>query len=438
MLPARVFAVLAAAAILAAVSGCASREREREPAPAVAAGPYDARLLKRGEALVALGDCRGCHTAEGGRAFAGGRPIPTPFGTLYSTNITPDPRAGIGAWTEAEFTRAMREGVDRAGRHLYPAFPYDRFTRLTDEDDRAIYAYLRTRPAADSRPPPNRLAFPFNVRAAIGVWKALYFRPGPYRPDPTQDARWNRGAYLAEGVAHCSSCHTPRNKLGAEEAARHLDGGEAEGWHAYAINARSRASVPWTAEAMATYLREGWHPDHGAARGPMAAVTGELAEVPQADLLAIGTYVTSLMGQAAAARRAHPVEDESEGAVLYRTACRDCHDGTRPLPFGGLPLSASIGVTGESPRNLVNVILYGLPAAADAPAPIMPGYAGALSREQVTALARWLRANLTGEPPWADLERVVRAAQASGPAIATQPAGGTGSDPAAPAPRRLP
>lgn len=425
---------LAALAMLLAAASCATSGNAplaRLEAPPARAS-FDAALVARGAELAAIGDCRGCHTAQGGRSFAGGRRLETPFGTIYSTNISPDARTGIGLWSEAAFARAMREGLDRGGRHLYPAFPYDRFTLASDADVHAIYAYLMTRPAVATRAPRNRLAFPFNVRAFIGFWKALYFHPGRYRDDPAHDARWNRGAYLAEGLGHCSSCHTPRNALGAERADRHFEGGEAEGWHAYAIGAHSRSPVPWTGEAMARYLAHGWHPAHGVSRGPMAPVTRELAKADPRDVDAMARYIVSLMGDACdnALGPGAPSAGDAQGARLYEDACARCHSGDDALPFGGIALSRSIGVAGEDPRNLVNVVLYGLPAADGTSGPIMPGYAGALTDAQIVSLARDLRARFSGKPPWRDLDAVVREARAAGPDIARIPAGGAGADPA--------
>src|SRR3954453_17260335 len=176
-----------------------------------AAGSLDPALVKRGRELAAIGNCSDCHTLRGGKAFAGGLPVPTPFGTIYSSNITPDPETGIGRWSEAAFRRAMRDGVGRDGRHLYPTFPYDHFTHVTDEDDRALYAFLMTRPAVRALPPRNELRFPLNQRATIAGWKLLFLHGGIFRRDPSQSAEWNRGAYLVEGLAHCGACHTPRN-----------------------------------------------------------------------------------------------------------------------------------------------------------------------------------------------------------------------------------
>lgn len=424
-------ATLLAAALLGA---CALGEpRSIAPIEPPAAQGFERARVERGAMLAAIGNCRGCHTARDGRSFAGGVGIETPFGTVYSTNITPDSETGIGAWPETAFQRAMREGLDREGRHLYPAFPYDHFTLVTDEDNRALYAYLMTREPVSHRPPENRLAFPFNIRAVIGIWKRLYFRAGPYRPDFAKGAAWNRGAYLAEGLGHCGSCHTPRNALGAERKDRAYDGGEAEGWHGYAINERSAAAVPWTEEALLMYLRRGWHDRHGISRGPMAAVTRDLAEVREDDVRAIAAYFATLIGpRPAAGVRERSATRSDPATALYRQACHGCHDGTQSLPFGGLPLDLSIGVTGESPRNLLIVTMYGLPAGEGDATPLMPGFAGALSDRQLVGLAAALRANLTDKPPWTDLEEIVREVRAAGPRLARHPA--HAADPAGGAP----
>src|SRR5881394_2052003 len=197
---------------------------------------FDPALVKRGRELAAMGNCDNCHTVRGGKSFAGGVAVPTPFGIIYSSNITPDSDTGIGRWSEAAFRRAMRSGVDRDGRHLYPTFPYDHFTNVSDQDDQALYAFLMTRPPVRARPPANQLAFPYDQRVMIAGWKLLFLRSGTWRPDSAKSAEWNRGGYLVEGLAHCGSCHTPRNALGAERGEQQFAGGDVENWHAYAIN----------------------------------------------------------------------------------------------------------------------------------------------------------------------------------------------------------
>ncbi|WP_342447459.1 cytochrome c [Mesorhizobium opportunistum] len=258
---------------------------------------FDQALIEKGAVLASVGNCTSCHTKPGDKSFAGGLAVPTPFGTIYSTNITPDPETGIGRWSQAAFTRAMREGVDRAGNHLYPAFPYDHFTLVSDEDNSALYAYLMTRRPVNKRPPANELPFPLNVRLVLAGWKLLFFDKGSYQTVASQSAEWNRGAYLVNGLGHCGACHTPRNMLGAEKAGSHLAGGEAEGWTAFALDASTTAPVPWTHDSLFAYLRRGWHTEHGVANGPMGEVTGNLGRLPDADISAMATYIASQMGE---------------------------------------------------------------------------------------------------------------------------------------------
>jgi mono/diheme cytochrome c family protein len=330
----------------------------------------------------------------------------------------------------------MREGVDRRGRHLYPAFPYDHFTLLTREDNQALYAFLMTRTPVRAAPPRNDLRFPFNLRVLIAGWKILYLNKGPYRANPKADEEWNRGAYLVEGLAHCGACHTPRNALGAEKKNEAYSGGHAEGWYAYAINSASPAPIPWDRESLFWYLRRGWIDLHGVSRGPMAAVTANLGSVPEADVRAIAVYIASLIGESSEERRrraealikeissslpnrlpgsadsqAPPVieaADNSLGAVIYAGACSTCHESGRPLPYGGLHLRLSTGLHAPDGRNVVNVVLAGLPPAEGERAPQMPGFAGAMNEPQLVSLLQYLRSRFSDAPPWSDLEEIVQ------------------------------
>ncbi len=411
---------------------------------------FDRELVRRGADLAALGDCNTCHTAPGGQAYAGGLALATPFGTIYSTNITPDPETGIGTWPETAFRRAMREGLDRDGRHLYPAFPYDHFTLISDADDRALYAFLMTRRPVRATAPRNELPFPLDQRQVIAGWKLLFQRQGPFRQDPSRDTQWNRGAYLVEGIGHCGACHTPRNSLGAERAGQEFAGGDAEGWRAFTINAASAAPVPWDADSLYAYLREGWHGLHGVAGGPMAAVTDNLAAVPDADVRAIAVYVASRMGEASPERRQQgealaadsrkplgtgvkpqsagsqampqPATSAAAGAAIYAGACAPCHESGRPVPFGGIGLSLSTAINDGTSRNLVNILLTGVPATDGMRAPIMPGFGAVLTDDQVLALATYLRSHFSRGPAWTGIEAELREARQR--ELASNPASG--------------
>ena len=276
---------------------------EIAPVEPPARSSFDAALITRGAHLAAIGDCIACHTAPEGKPYAGGYPLRTPFGTIHGTNITPDADTGIGRWSQAAFVRAMREGVDRQGRHLYPAFPYDHFALVSDEELQAIYAFLMTREPVRADPPANDVMFPFNMRVLVAGWKLAFLEHDAFRSDPAQSAEWNRGAYLAQGLGHCGACHTPRNFLGAERKKLYLAGGDAEGWRAPPVDASSRAPVPWTAESLYRYLRHGADEMHEVAAGPMAPVVHNLSGVPESEVRAIATYIASLIGPADVARQ---------------------------------------------------------------------------------------------------------------------------------------
>jgi mono/diheme cytochrome c family protein len=388
---------------------------------------FDQTLVKRGRDLVAIGNCSTCHTRRGGKDFAGDLPVPTPFGTIYSSNITPDADTGIGRWSEAAFRRAMRSGVDRAGRHLYPTFPYDHFTHVSDEDDRALYAYLMTRQPVHAQGQENQLPFPLDQRIMIAGWKLLFLRRAAVEPDPTRTAEWNRGAYLVEGLAHCGACHTPRNVLGAERASAQFAGGEADNWSAYAINAQSPAPVPWDADALFAYLRNGWHPDHGVARGPMAKVVSNLSNVSDGDVRAIATYMADVFGSPPPdhMRRGEEVlaqvksssvpatQANATGAAIYVAACAPCHETAKPLPYSGVNLALSTAFSASDARNAANIVLAGIRPVAGERSPIMPGFAASMSDAQIATLLDYLRARFSNQPAWAGVEKTVADARSA-------------------------
>src|ERR1700693_4287482 len=231
------------------------------PSPA----SFSAELVSKGESLAAAGHCMSCHIRPAGQPYAGGYGVNTPFGIIYGSNITPDPETGIGQWSPEAFARAMREGVSRDGSHLFPAFPYYAYTELWDDDVKALYAYLMTRPPVRATVPANTIPFPLNIRAFQEGWKILFFRSGRYRPDPSKGAEWNRGAYLAEALSDCGGCHTPRNSLGAEKIRDAYAGAVVDGWIAPALTEANPSPVPWTQDELMSYLRTGLGPLHGAA-----------------------------------------------------------------------------------------------------------------------------------------------------------------------------
>jgi len=388
-------------------------------------------LVKRGRELAAIGNCSDCHTVRGGKNFAGGLPVPTPFGVVFSSNITPDPETGIGRWSEEAFRRAMRSGVNRQGQHLYPTFPYDHFTNVSDEDDRALYAFLMTREPVHAPKPENQLSFPLDQRVVVAGWKLLFLRRETYQPDASKSAEWNRGAYLVEGLAHCGACHTPRNALGAERATASFAGGDVDNWQAYPINAQSPAPVPWDADALFAYLRHGVHPDHGTARGPMAEVVSNLSSVPESDVRAIATYMADVFGspsperklrgeaaQAQAKANPQPASDAASGknatgAAIYAAACASCHESGRQPPYGGINLALSTAVASPDPRNLANIVLSGVRPVEGERSPIMPGFAASMNDEQIAAVLNYLRGRFSEQPPWSDLEKIVADARRS-------------------------
>lgn len=447
------FKVLSAAALLLVTAGVAATALAWHPAlpPIDRARNFDPSLVKRGETLAALGNCGGCHSAPDRPAFSGGLPVETPFGAIYASNITPDPDAGIGRWSEEAFRRAMREGVDRAGRNLYPAFPYNHYTEVTDADDGALYAYLMTRTPAPAEVRSPALPFPLNLRPVMAAWNLLFFRAGAYTPDPARSPDWNRGRYLVEGLGHCGACHTPHGLLGEEKSNAAFAGGMAEGWNAYALNEASPAPVPWTVDSLAFYLHHGWQAVHGSARGPMALVTANLGSVPEEESRAMAVYLMSLMGPQSADKVAEASAREAQvptplaaasagsqvaiastsndrGALLYAGACASCHSSGRPLPYGGLTLSLSSALHAPDPSNVITVTLHGLAAPPGAPGSIMPGFAGALSDPDLAALLAYLRADVAHEVPWPDLDATVKTARARGATLVVSD--GTGAAPA--------
>lgn len=393
------------------------------PAPA----SFAPALVAKGEVLASAGYCASCHTVRGGKSLAGGYAMATPFGTIYSTNITPDPDTGIGKWSELAFRRAMHEGVARDGAHLFPAFPYTHYTKLTDGDVAALYAYIMTRAPVRQDASANTVPFPLNIRLLQAGWKRLFFTPGRFQDDPRQSATWNRGAYLAEGLSHCSACHTPRGKLGAELKDRAYAGAPIDGWIAPPLDKTNPSPVAWTQAELVAYLGTGVSLYHGTAAGPMGPVPRGLAHLPAADIAAIATYFVSQNGSAsqgakgdAAIAKALATDTIGTGlrydpaARLYASACASCHYNGRQLNPLRPDLALNSAVNLDDPTNLIRVILYGVNAQDGAPGVVMPGFAPGFTNADVARVAAYLRATRTTKPAWTDLETKVATIRSQG------------------------
>lgn len=382
-------------------------------APVQTPGPndFDSASIARGARVVAQGDCMVCHTAAGGSPYAGGLPLRTPFGTIYTTNITPDPATGIGNWSLAAFTRALRHGVARDGHLLYPAFPYLHYTRMSTADIDDAYAYLMTRTPVVYKAPDNDLLLPLRFRPFLAGWNLLYLRPGPVADDPAQSYEWNRGRYLVDGAGHCASCHSALGPIGGERSPA-FSGGNIDGWDAPALTALAQAPKPWTREQLAIYLRHGWSPEHGAAAGPMGPVAHSLSQVPEADTDAIATYIMSLQQPAAKAASVAPAADNArvaQGAQLFAGACASCHGAAAPMmATGGRPsLALSTAVNSDRPDNLIQIVLNGVPWSHAHQTTFMPPFAASLSDAQIASIAAYVRADIGKRPAWDGIEKRV-------------------------------
>ncbi len=413
-----------AAGIFGALLGVAATalpwRAEIAPVATPGAGTWSAATLERGRQLAAVGDCAVCHTASEGATNAGGLAMATPFGTLYSTNITPDVETGIGNWSFNAFDRAMRQGISRDGRNLYPAFPYTSFSKMTDGDMQALYAYMMSQPAVAQSNPANQMRFPFNIRPLMAGWNALFLRQGEFQPDPAQTAQWNRGSYLVNGLGHCAACHSPRNLMGAEKGgSSFLAGAMVDGWEAPALNQLAKAEKPWNEEQLFQYLSSGHSADHGVAAGPMGPVVSELASLPESDVRAMANYLISLSSpaqlnvepQVKLATRLQPALGQQAGERLFQGACQACHSAATggPQLFGVSPdLANNTNIFSERPDNLIKVILQGIAKPATADLGFMPGFKDSFSDRQVASLVNYLRQRYAGDKPaWRDVEAQV-------------------------------
>ncbi len=377
---------------------------------AIASAPATPELIARGAYLARAGNCMGCHTARGGASYAGGRGIDTPFGTVFTSNLTPDEKTGLGAWSPAHFWRALHNGRSKSGRLLYPAFPYTNYTQVTREDSDALFAFLKSLPAVPQANKNHTLDFPYQSQAALAVWRALYFTPGTFKPDNNQNAEWNRGAYLVTGLGHCSACHTARNALGATESAG-MAGGliPQQNWYAPSLIAAHEAGVAdWTPQDVVRLLKTGIS-SNASVSGPMAEVVlGGTQYLQEADLNAMAVYLKSLPPVAAAAAEINVMSGApagqtrsvsaavaANGAKIYEQNCAQCHgDNGKGVPNAYPALASNRAVTIPQTANLVQIVLNGgyAPATSGNPRPYgMPPFVLVLNDNDVAAVLTHIR-----------------------------------------------
>jgi mono/diheme cytochrome c family protein len=405
--PAIVIAALAAVVFVAVI--VAWPREQFVPSASQAATAATPDNLARGAYLARAGDCMACHTARGGPAYAGGRAMDTPFGALYAPNLTPDRDTGIGAWSADDFWRALHNGKSRDGRLLYPAFPYTNYTKVTRADADALYAFLHSLPAVKQANTPHALRFPYNQQAALAGWRLLYFKPGVFAPVRRESPAWNRGAYLVEGLGHCSACHSSRNAAGAVAAG--LGGGliPTIGWYAPSLTSDAEAGLgSWEIPHIVQLLNSGVSP-RSTVFGPMAeVVASSLQHLSEPDVTAMATYLKSLPATKAEVREQlkGPKVDQvvAHGKQLYETHCVDCHgaDGKGLAPAYP-PLAGNRAITMDNSVNAVRIVLNGgfAPGTAANPRPYgMPPYSHLMNDEEVAAVVSYLRASWgNGAPP---------------------------------------
>ncbi len=361
--------------------------------------------IAQGEYLARVGNCMSCHTARGGASYAGGRAVPTPFGNIYTSNLTPDTQTGIGDWSSDDFWRAMHDGKSKDGSLLYPAFPYTNYTKVTRADSDALFAYLQTLPAVSQENRAPELRSPYDNRFLLYAWRALYFRPGQYVNNDKQSVEWNRGAYLTQGLGHCSACHSPRDSFGGTSLKAELGGGMIPvlNWYAPPLNGDAETSLgKWEVEHLAAFLKTGVAPARSVS-GPMAeVVAGSLQHITGSDATAIAGYLKSLPQQIAPPL-ASPEGISSEGkkamitagAKLYEDKCATCHQASgEGVPSVYPALAGNRAITTPVAANAVRMVLHGgyAPSTGGNPRPYgMPPFGQAMSDEDVASVVTYIR-----------------------------------------------
>jgi mono/diheme cytochrome c family protein len=378
------------------------------------AEPSD-EIIEHGKALVVAGDCTSCHTADPSKPFAGGKRIDTPFGAVYSPNLTPDRETGIGKWSNNDFYRALRYGVAPDGSRYYPAFPYPYFSKMTREDIFAVRAYLATLAPVSNEEPPPALRFPFNFRVLMRGWNFLFFRPGILQPDQAKGADWNRGRYLVEGLGHCAACHTPKNFFGADRHSHNLAGSLVDGWFAPRLDGAERSGLKsWSVDDIVEYLQSGRN-GKSHSDGLMAeVVVNSTSKMSDGDVKAIAVYLKSLPAGSPEPQGPAPTDAEmAAGKDIYAHNCIACHeaDGSS-APRVYPPLNGNALLQSADASSTLRIILDGAQTVTTPRAPntgSMPAYAKDLSDQQVADVTNYIRNSFGNSAPMVTAEQVAKA-----------------------------
>ena len=348
-----------------------------------------------GQYLATAGDCISCHTAPGGKPFAGGLKMANQFGYLLTPNITPDLATGIGRYSKDDFFRVLHNGVNKKDQDLYPFMPYVAYTKVTREDSDKIYDYLRTVQAVSNPIEVNHLNFPFNIRSSMIVWRELFFKVGSYKADPAQSAAWNRGAYLVEGLGHCSSCHSPRNLMGAIENSKAYTGSLIDGWYALNLTSNPLTGLgKWSAEDIARYLKTGSYKGKTTALGPMQEVVhNSTSKLTDPDLLAMATYLKSIPANSSLSEDRKKVDTSYlVGTKLYIDNCSGCHQSSGRGITGVIPpLAGNPVVMAEQPNDIIKVMIRGIQGRDGYIA--MPGFASRLNDQEILEISNYVRSS---------------------------------------------
>jgi mono/diheme cytochrome c family protein len=366
-----------------------------------------ASLVERGAYLARAADCMACHTTQGGKEYAGGLAFKLPFGTLYSTNITPDKETGIGNYSDQDFLNAVHRGIREDGARLYPAMPYASYSYMTDADALAIKAYLFSLPPVRAPDPENTLKFPFNQRWAMNFWSALFNPDTRFEPDPSKSPEWNRGAYLAEALAHCGECHTPRNLAFALNNRKKYAGAVTAGWRAFNISSDRATGVgAWRDEDLVSYLSIGHADGHGTASGPMGeAVDHSLSQLAGEDIRAVVAYLrtvpaiastdlpATLAPPAPASHKDGGGTPDPRGKMVFEGACVSCHGWTGESPISPFAtLTGAWAVNDPTATNVAQIVISGTRRRVPENAISMPAFGNAYSDTEIAAVANYVTA----------------------------------------------